>query len=430
MGPAIRSVRMRRWMWMAIVIVAAVGAWWYFSPNNADSSGNPLMLRSAVVSRGDLVVSITATGRIDPLEKVEVKSKASGEIVQLPIEEGDFVRKGDLIARLDRRTAQNDFDQATADQAVARVTQEQRQKELKRQQDLFDRGLTAESVLDEARLAYEQANAQLVRTRALLATAQERLEDTEIRAPMDGVVLTRPVEVGQIISSGTTTVTGGTLLCTIANMNQVHVVADVDETDIGKVEAGMTASIFADAYPDHTLEGTVLRVAPLAKVEQNVTMFEVTAIVNNHEGLLKAGMNATVEVIMARADDALLIPVRAVEMRPVERTPDVERGSDSGHGQRRGGESPQAFGPGESAQTMGQRPYGRMAPFVKVRRNGADSYNRVRLGLANLDDVQVTDGLAEGDTVVYSLTSGAMASREAFRDRMRSRNTMPGMRSQ
>ena len=131
---------MSKWMWIVVVVAVAAGGWWYLAPDNADSSGSPLT-RTAVVTKGELVVSITATGRIDPLERVEVKSKASGEIVQLPIEEGDFVRKGDLIARLDRRTAQNDFDQATADQAVARVTLEQRQKELKRQQDLFDRGL-------------------------------------------------------------------------------------------------------------------------------------------------------------------------------------------------------------------------------------------------------------------------------------------------
>jgi len=421
---------MSKWIWIVVVVAVAAAGWWYFSGSAVDSSGDPLV-RTAVVTRGTLTVSITATGKIDPLESVEVKSKASGEIVQLPIEEGDVVKKGDLIARLDRRTAQNDFDQATADQAVARVTLEQRQKELKRQQDLFDRGLTAESVLDDARLAYEQANAQLVRTRALLATSRERLEDTEIRAPMDGVVLTLPVEVGQIISSGTTTVTGGTLLCTIANMNQVHVVADVDETDIGKVEAGMTASISADAYPDNKLEGKVERVAPLAKVEQNVTMFEVTAIVDNRDGLLKAGMNATVEVIIAQADDALLIPSRAVEMRPFERRPDEAGGADSGHEAR-----PRRDTTGErrrdqgALRAAGWRPGARMAPFVQVRRDGEDTYSRVRLGLSNLDLVQVTDGLAEGDTVVYSLTSGAMASREAFRDRMKSRSSMSGMRSQ
>jgi len=109
----------------------------------------------------------------------------------------------------------------------------------------------------------------------------------------------------------------------IPNMSEVYVVADVDETDIGKVKVGMPASINADAFPDLNLDGEVLRIAPLAKVEQNVTMFEVTTLVDNTAGLLKAGMNATVEVIMARADDALLIPAKAVTMKPPPRKPDV-----------------------------------------------------------------------------------------------------------
>jgi len=146
-----------------------------FHGSEAADAQADAFLRTAIAERGDLVVSISATGRIDPIEQVEVKSKASGEIITLPIEVGDVVHKGDLIARLDRTTAQNDFDQATADHAVAKVTVEQRQKELQRQESLFEKELTAENLVDDARLAYEQANAQLVRAEAALSTAAERL---------------------------------------------------------------------------------------------------------------------------------------------------------------------------------------------------------------------------------------------------------------
>jgi HlyD family secretion protein len=425
---------MRRLWWfvIAIVLIATAG-WWYLSGRGARSEEDPF-LRTAVAARGDLVVSISATGRIDPIERVEVKSKASGEIINLPIEVGDLVHKGDLIARLDRTTAQNDFDQATADHAVAKITLEQREKELQRQQALFEKGLAAESVLDDVRLAYEQANAQLVRARSSLSTAKERLDDTEIRAPIDGVVLSRPVEVGQIISSGTTTVTGGTLLCTIANMSEVYVIADVDETDIGKVEVEMPASINADAYPEMKLDGLVLRIAPLAKVEQNVTMFEVTTLVGNSDGLLKAGMNATVEVIMARADNALLVPAKAVTMKPPPRKPDVADSGEAMQGRRLADAgSPHQ---GSEHQRMrsgwgggqGRHPRGRMVPSVQVRRNGTTEWTPIRTGLSDLDNVEVLHGLAEGDTVVYSLVSGVMQSREAFRERMRNRSAVPGMR--
>jgi HlyD family secretion protein len=420
------------------IAILAVAGWWFFLRTPEDTAADPFV-REAVAHRGDLVVSISATGIINPIEQVEVKSKASGEVITLPIEVGDYVHKGDLIARLDRNTAQNDFDQATADHAVAKVTAEQQERELKRQESLFEKGLTSESVLDAARLADEQAKAQLIRAKSALSTAKERLDDTEIHAPINGIVLTRPVEIGQIISSGTTTVTGGTLLCTIANMNEVYVVADVDETDIGKVEVGMPASINADAYPDLNLDGKVLRIAPLAKVEQNVTMFEVTSLVNNEEGLLKAGMNATVEVIMARADDALLIPAKAVTLKPPPRKPDVTDTSSEGalaQADQNGREhrGPGMRPPGGRARPNGDgamhhpRGEGRMVPSVQVRRNGSLEWTPVKTGLSDLDNIEILHGLAEGDTVVYSLVSGVMQAREEFRERMRNRTAVPGMR--
>lgn len=420
-----------------VILIVLVGAgWWWFSGTEASNAGTDAFLRTAVAERGNLVVSISATGRIDPIEQVEVKSKASGEIIELPIDVGDVVNKGDLIARLDSTTAKNDFDQTTADYAVAKVTVEQRDKELKRQESLFEKELAAENLVDDARLAYEQANAQLVRAKAALSTAQERLQDTEIHSPIHGVVLTRPVEVGQIISSGTTTVTGGSLLCTIANMSKVYVVADVDETDIGKVEIGMPASINADAFPGMSLEGQVLRIAPLAKVQQNVTMFEVTTLVDNTQGLLKSGMNATVQVVMARAVDALLIPAKAVTMKPPPMRPEV---SDTSEGMT-GRQFTQAGSPPQDNHT-GPRPRGggdppgewggpgqRMQASVQVRNNGVTEWQPVKTGLSDLDNIVVLDGLNAGDTVVYSLVSGAMQARDEFRARMRDRSAVPGMR--
>ncbi len=422
-------------VWVVILVAVAGAGWWYFSGSEETSANTEAFLRTAVAEKGNLVVSISATGRIDPIEQVEVKSKASGEIITLPIEVGDIVNKGDLIARLDSTTAQNEFDQASADYEVAKVTVEQRQKELKRQESLFAKELAAENLVDDARLAYEQANAQLVRAKAALSTAKERLEDTEIHSPIHGVVLTRPVEVGQIISSGTTTVTGGSLLCTIANMSKVYVVADVDETDIGKVEVGMPAAINADAFPDMNLKGQVLRIAPLAKIEQNVTMFEVTTLVDNGEGLLKSGMNATVEVVMARADDALLVPAKAITMKPPPARPDNADTSQGMSGRQFSeggpppGDRPNRRPPdGAPHGVWGGPRGGHMQPVVQVRTNGVTEWRPVKTGLSDLDNVVILDGLSVGDTVLYSLVSGALQARNEFRERMRDRSAVPGMR--
>ena len=404
-----------KFVWWLAGLSAITATLWWTTQIRSDEPGYDPLARTALVERGDLVVSIFATGVIRPVEQIDVKSKASGEIVELPVEEGDFVTRGMLIARLDPTTALNDFDQATADYAVAQVALKQQKTELARQQDLFDRALTSERVLDESRLGYEQAIAQLVRAKSILSTSKERLDDTEIRSPIDGIVLSRPVESGQIISSGTTTVTGGTLLCIIANMNEVFVVADVDETDIGQITVGMSADVQPDAYPQKHLEGTVLRIAPRAKVQQNVTMFEVICMVSNHDGLLRAGMNATVEVVMDRAEDVLLIPVRAVEMRAREAGKGggravlaQENPGVASHGNR------QQWGGGHNR---------RMVPWVQVRSNGEVTWKKIRTGLTDLDQLVVREGLSEGDTLVYSLNSGVMRSREEFRERMRNRSS-------
>ena len=282
------------------------------------------------------------------------------------------------------------------------------------------------------------------------------MRDTEIRAPIDGIVIDRPVEIGQIISSGTTTVTGGTLLCTVANMKQVYVVASVDETDIGKIALGMPAYITPDAFPDKKLVGSVERIAPKSKVEQNVTVFEVTALVDNGDDLLKSGMNSTVEVVTDQAENAILVPVRAVEYR----APQMPGSADTAHGGlraegMRGGRDSSGWrgqggrresgadgqggggqvvvmrqsGPGGGGMQMshgGQRGGG--MPMVQVRKNGLEEWVRVKPGLSNVDEIQILEGLAEGDTVVYSLSSGAMQARNQFMDRMRTNNAIPGMR--
>lgn len=407
----------RPYLWGVGVVVLGGAGYLWLGPSGQPADDS--MERTAVVERGDLVVSISASGTIEPVERVEVKSKASGEIVVLTVQEGDVVKRGQLVARLDPVTVQNEFDQAEADYKVAQITREQRETEMNRQQDLFNRGLTPKSELDNARLAYEESGAALVRTRSLLATAKDRLEDTEIRAPIDGVVLTRPVEVGQIISSGTTTVTGGTLLCDIANMSQVYVAALVDETDIGRVQVGLRCEVRPEAYPNRPLEGKVLRIAPQARVEQNVTMFEVTCLVDNVDGLLKAGMNATVEMVLAQADDVLTVPVRALSAQPPDQG-EAESGAQAATDSAAGRGARGGWSKG-SRRDSDER-------WAQVRSGGLREWKKVEVGLSNLDRIEVSSGLAEGDTVVYVLVSGALQSRDEFRDRMRSRGPAGDMR--
>jgi HlyD family secretion protein len=219
----------------------------------------------------------------------------------------------------------------------------------------------------------------------------------------------------------------------------VHVIADVDETDIGRVKIGLGARVTPDAYPGREFTGTVMRVAPLAKVEQNVTMFEVTIVVDNQQGLLKAGMNADVEMVIDQALDVVLVPVGAVQTRIA--------GPGGMDGPRGENDNPSAENArAHSSDENPSRPGGRndssgddttaMAPgdnvpelYVEVINGGQVVERPVKVGLANLDEVQIIEGVAPGDSLQWSLTSGALAGREQFRERMRSRSAVPGMRS-
>jgi len=430
---------MRKFIILACVIgVAAVGGWWYFSSDGDTVASSSNIIQTGVATRGDLTVSISAVGGVEPIHEVEIKSKASGEIIKLTAIESDYVHKGDLLVQLDPTTVRNTYDQAQADYNVAEITLEQRKKELQRQKELLEKKLISESDFDAARLAYEEANSKFVQARATLSTNTEQLEDTEIRSPIDGLVLSREVEEGQIISSGTSSVTGGTLLYLIADMSRVHVVADVDETDVGRVQIGLGARVVADAYPEQTFNGEVIRVAPLAKVEQNVTMFEVTILVDNQDGLLKSGMNADVEMVIDEVLDAVLVPIRAVQTRMAA---GGYPGMPGGEGRRMPPDSssrsiPSGATPGEGSMPVADAgtpprklPAGEPEKYVELIRDGVIVEQPVKVGLANLDHIQIIEGVNPGDSLQWSLTSGAMAGREQFRERMRERDAVPGMRN-
>ncbi len=297
-----------------IVIVVAAGAWYLLFGFGSSQEGQQAAMSQQIVTptRGNLRVTINSSGKVEPVKTVEVKSKASGEVIELNFEAGDYVEKGQLLCKIDPETVQYEYDKARADLEVAKASLETQQRELQRQQQLFDAQLLSEAELDQAKLAVEQAKAQLVRAEASVSDARKRLDDTVIRAPISGLILRCPIETGNIISSGTSTVTGGTALMEIAQVDSVFIVAQVDETDIGKVQVGQPVEVEADAYPDEVFRGTVLRISPVALEEQNVTVFEVTTKVDNQNRQLKSGMNSSVEIVTAFARDALLVPNAAI----------------------------------------------------------------------------------------------------------------------
>ncbi len=272
----------------------------------------PPVYEAVPVTTRDIVVSASASGAIEPITTIEVKSKASGEIVDVAVETGDLVQPGQLLVRVDPRVPSNALTQAQADLDVAKAQLENAQSQLRRSDELYKTQSITEQEYESANLAAANAKAQLVRAQRSLEDAKISFEDTDVRAPSAGMVIKRTVEKGTVISSATSNVSGGTVLLTMANLDTVQVRAMVDETDIGKIEAGMLVTITVDAFPSRPFEGSVLKVEPQATTTQNVTMFPVLVRIPNAGLLLKPGMNADVEVHVGERQGVLAIPNAAL----------------------------------------------------------------------------------------------------------------------
>lgn len=289
----------------AMAVVAAA-----CSRGKTDVDGDAF--QSATVKRQDIVSSVVATGTIEPIKVIDVKSQASGEILEMPVELGDHVNKGDLLVRIDPRDVRNAYEQAQADLQVARARQEVTTRRLERARTLRDSAVVTDEELENAILNHADAQATVVKAQTNLELSRDRLNDATVKAPLSGTIVEKNVEEGQIITS-TRDVTGGTVLLRMADLQKVQVRTLVDETDIGKLEAGLPASITVEAYPDGKFEGQVLKIEPQAVVDQNVTMFAVLTQISNENDLLRPGMNADVEIVIGRRQGVLALPNGAVK---------------------------------------------------------------------------------------------------------------------
>lgn len=288
---------------LGLVVVAAFGC------REAESAP---VYQALSVERRDIVVSASAAGSIEPVLTVEIKSKASGEIIDLRVDTGDEVEQGQLVAIIDSRVPRNDVAEAEAQLAVAEAQLQNAESQLRRSDTLYKTQSITEQEFEASRLSHANAKASLLRAQVTLQMARDALEDTRVVAPINGTIIQKNAERGQVISSPTRDVGGGTVLMRMANLDTVQVRAMVDETDIGKVQAGQDATVTVEAYPQRPFNGLVLKIEPLAEVSQNVTMFPVLIRIDNRSGLLKPGMNAEVEIHMGRRDGVLAVPVAAL----------------------------------------------------------------------------------------------------------------------
>jgi HlyD family secretion protein len=302
----------------------------------------------AKVEKGDLAKSVVATGKIEPITKVEIKSKASGIVKKLYVDYGDRVKKGQVLAELDKEEIQARVDQARAqlegssaslngtraDLERAKVDAEGPdvpllKKAYDRAQRMAKDGVVSASALDDAEKNYEmslnkqnvskaqlqvlqakigQAQGQVAQDRANLKQLEEQLGYTTVESPIDGIVLSRDVEIGDAVSSILVLGSSATLVMTLGDTSEVYVKGKVDESDIGKVYLGQPARIKVESFKDKTFTGKVTKISPMGVEKDNVTTFEVRVSINNPEGVLKAMMTANAEIILEEHKGVLQIP--------------------------------------------------------------------------------------------------------------------------
>jgi HlyD family secretion protein len=304
------------------------------------------------VEKGDLAKSVVATGKVTPITKVEVKSKASGIVKKLMVEYGDKVKRGQLLAQLDKDEIQAQVDQSRAalQAAEASLASSEADSEramvdaegpdvplLKRQyeraQEMAKDGVVSASALDDADRNYKmalnkqnvakaqvqvlrakirQSQAEEAKDQANLAQLEEQLSYTDIVSPIDGIVLSRDVEIGDAVSSILVLGSSATLVMTLGDTSQVYVKGKVDESDIGKVYLGQPARIKVESFKDKTFYGKVTKISPMGVEKDNVTTFEVRVSINNPGGELKAEMTANAEIILEEHKNVLQIPEGAI----------------------------------------------------------------------------------------------------------------------
>jgi HlyD family secretion protein len=346
-----KKKRRRVWIWsgvaMALVLLIAGGV---IAATRGGTKIDPTKL--AKVERGDLAKSVVATGKVTPITKVEVKSKASGIVKKLFVDYGDRVKKGQLLAQLDKVEIQAQVDQSRAALEAAEANLKSSQADYQRAKvdaeapdvpllkRAYDRalamakdGVVSASQLDDADKNYQlalnkqnvakaqvtvlnakiaQAQAQVAEDEANLKQLEEQLSYTDIVSPIDGIVLSRDVEMGDAVSSILVLGSSATLVMTLGDTSEVYVKGKVDESDIGKVYLGQAARIKVESFKDKTFYGKVTKISPMGVEKDNVTTFEVRVSIQNPGGELKAEMTANAEIILDEHKNVLQIPEGAI----------------------------------------------------------------------------------------------------------------------
>jgi len=358
---------MKRIFTVIVILGLAGGAYWFWKsrPRTGDRGRLGARPTTAQVIQTNISFAVNAAGEISPAEQVSVRPEINGRIEALPVDLGDRVRKSDLLFKLDDAELQQQRASNLTAIERAKLELEKAERDLKRAQQLLGDKLISQELFDDTRTAYQLGKNALERSQKDLALIEERLTKTEVRAPFDCTVLTRPISTGQAVS-GSGGVSGGTEVLTIADLNSMVINAHVNQADVPRLKLDQRVEVTVEAVAGLSVTGVVERIAPQATIKNNIKGFAARILLKNVEPRVRPGMTANIKIPVASADNVTAVPLAAVF---------TEKNPESGQYER----------------------------FVYVQNDGTFEKRNVKVGVADYFFAEVQGGLAAGEIVSLEL---------------------------
>ena len=395
---------MRKGIWVilvaALLVLVVVLVGWVLPRRRAQAEA----YRTDTVQRGDVRVQVSATGTLDAVTTVQVGSQITGTIAALYADFNDRVHEGQVLAQLDPAFLRAQVAQNEADLERTRVQVRQAERDYARQKPLRDQGLASQAEIDATETALDAARASEKAAEASLERSRTNLQYATITCPIDGVVISRNVDVGQTVAAS---LSAPTLFTIAKDLTQMQLEAAVDEADIGLVRVGQPVTFTVDAFPDRSFQGTVQQIRLAPQTIQNVVSYTVIVRVENPDQMLLPGMTANATFLIEEARDVLKVPSAAFRFRPPQAASARDRGADAARPAHAAGASqfPAPGGaPGQGPSREGASPRPVATPLFLLRPDGKLRHVMVRQGISDGTFTAVSsDSLSEGMTVVVAL---------------------------
>jgi RND family efflux transporter MFP subunit len=355
---------MKKWILIAIVLVGGAYSYQKWRQTRPQELQNAIATRptTATVETRDIRFAVNAAGDIGPAEQVSVRPEVNGKINYLPVDIGDQVKKDDVLFGLDDRDLQTQRSSTLISIQTAKLNVDKTKRNYERSTELFEEKLISQELFDDTKTEYDLATNNLEKVEKDLVLIDYQLTKTQIRAPFDCTILTRPVSIGQAVS-GSGGVAGGTEVLTIANLNEMVINAHINQADVTRLQPHQEVEVQIEAVPGLVVTGRVERIAPQATIKNNIKGFAARILLKDVDRRIRPGMTANIKIPVAAADDVVAVPLAAVFTEPNPETQQMER-------------------------------------FVYVKENGGHSRRPVQIGISDYFYAEVQKGLQPGEVVL------------------------------